>query len=76
MKIVYFQGMHKCDNGRCVPNNYVCNGKDDCCDFSDERDCGKHHNILTQSPQYLHCCKISLKKKGFTFRFFFLVLII
>ncbi|CAI9722756.1 serine protease svh-1-like isoform X3 [Octopus vulgaris] len=30
----------QCDNGRCIPGEEKCNGRDDCNDFSDEQDCG------------------------------------
>ncbi|XP_036359157.1 atrial natriuretic peptide-converting enzyme-like isoform X2 [Octopus sinensis] len=30
----------QCDNGRCIPGEEKCNGRDNCNDFSDEQDCG------------------------------------
>uniref|UniRef100_A0A0L8GWC4 Serine protease 12 n=1 Tax=Octopus bimaculoides TaxID=37653 RepID=A0A0L8GWC4_OCTBM len=30
----------QCQNGRCIPEEEKCNGRDDCNDFSDEQDCG------------------------------------
>ena len=32
-----------CDNGDCVPLNAICNDRNDCADFSDERNCGRHN---------------------------------
>lgn len=33
------EGMHRCDNDRCVEMSEVCDGKDQCGDFSDEKSC-------------------------------------
>ena len=34
-------GMFKCGDGRCVSQDKICDGKYDCIDAADERDCGK-----------------------------------
>ena len=31
----------KCQNQKCLPEEYVCEGSNDCGDGSDERNCGK-----------------------------------
>ena len=36
----------RCKNGRCIPFTAVCDGKDQCQDFSDEDGCGK---VLTSN---------------------------
>ena len=33
-------GMFKCGDGRCVSPDQICDGKYDCRDAADERDCG------------------------------------
>ena len=33
-------GMFKCNNGRCIQNDLVCNGEDECKDLTDELNCG------------------------------------
>lgn len=34
-------GGYRCNNGRCVGSDTVCNEVDDCLDFSDEDNCGR-----------------------------------
>ncbi|CAB1328475.1 unnamed protein product, partial [Coregonus sp. 'balchen'] len=43
-----------CTNGKCVPQNYRCDGVDDCHDNSDEANCGRAHNT-TCSPRAFTC---------------------
>uniref|UniRef100_A0A673WK35 Low density lipoprotein receptor-related protein 2a n=1 Tax=Salmo trutta TaxID=8032 RepID=A0A673WK35_SALTR len=43
-----------CTNGKCVPQNYRCDGVDDCHDNSDEANCGGAHNT-TCSPRAFTC---------------------
>ena len=33
-----------CQNGQCVPRDYLCDGDYDCTDRSDEADCSKYTN--------------------------------
>ena len=37
----YFQ----CNNSKCVRFSYICDGDDDCGDFSDEQNCSKYVNL-------------------------------
>ncbi|KAM9664148.1 low-density lipoprotein receptor-related protein 2 [Trichechus inunguis] len=56
-----------CNNGRCVPNHYHCDGIDDCHDNSDEHQCGTFNNTCAPSafscangqciPSVWHCDK-------------------
>ena len=43
--------MFKCGDGRCVKPDKICDGKFDCIDAADERDCGKpiFHNCSQSS---------------------------
>ena len=34
-------GQYQCGNGNCVNKNQICDGKYDCVDWADERDCSK-----------------------------------
>ena len=36
----------KCDNGECVPSEWICDGECDCSDESDETDCGGKRLII------------------------------
>ena len=38
-----------CETGKCISNTDVCNGFDNCNDFSDERQCSKCHSSKSQS---------------------------
>ena len=40
-----------CDNGECVPDSYVCDGDNDCGDYSDEDGCGMY-NLHVQCILY------------------------
>ena len=34
-------GQYQCGDGNCVNKNQICDGKYDCVDWADERDCSK-----------------------------------
>lgn len=38
-------GMFSCDNNRCLPLAVLCNGRADCYDESDEKDCDSTNKI-------------------------------
>ena len=42
-------GMFKCNNGRCIQNDSVCNGEDDCKDLTDEHQCGMFLFVCVQN---------------------------
>lgn len=39
------EGMFRCNNSRCLPRTMVCDGVDQCHDFSDETDCGANDAV-------------------------------
>ena len=40
------EGMHTCQNGRCIESNLICDGNDDCGDLSDESSCGMYDTVM------------------------------
>ena len=42
----YFDGMFKCDNGKCISTSKVCDYIDDCADNSDEKNCTNTYTCL------------------------------
>ena len=47
-------GYYRCSNKRCVPNNKVCNGINDCLDNSDEmKECKLDSNSLNNQIYFL-----------------------
>ncbi|KAL4234973.1 hypothetical protein ACF0H5_006614 [Mactra antiquata] len=41
------KGRFECDNGQCIDKNLVCNGKPDCKDSSDEKNCHKKNDTCS-----------------------------
>ena len=42
-------GQYQCGDGNCVNKNQICDGKYDCVDWADERDCSKFWYLLIKN---------------------------